>query len=224
MSAVEVKVIDNHNVELWEEGVKLAEVKYHPSSISSINTVQGLEDMYFPKDCKKPTDGVPLKLDVFAHTSYFSGIFEGESWKGWLEQRPPTPEQIEENKRKFAEEAAKATEILDQKFTVENGVITKVTIISESSDRPYDTRFVDGIRYVTDPTKLIANMEYWLVDKILNTASIQLCRKSDNSLYFGDRIWASPTNNQAMDRYDIYGPLPVRREPDFKYLKKLEGK
>lgn len=70
------------------------------------------------------------------------------------------------------------------------------------------------MKHITDPTELINDRMYWLVDKANGDARASKCQRDfceDNShpdhLFFEGRIWATPENNQAMERWDIYGPI-----------------
>ncbi len=76
------------------------------------------------------------------------------------------------------------------------------------------------MKYITDPDQLIPGREYWLVHKQYGLVKISECKIEANLMFFENRIWAFGDNNQAMERWDIFGPLPIRQPPDFKALKK----
>ena len=69
---------------------------------------------------------------------------------------------------------------------------------------------------ITDIGDLINDKYYWLVSKLVydngehsKSKMIQKFRDhGDTPAYFGDRIWCYEDNNQAMENYDIYGPIP----------------
>ena len=64
--------------------------------------------------------------------------------------------------------------------------------------------------------ELIDGEYYWMHSKVVykngeRSSQILLQRyrdAGDGRAYFGDRIWAYDGNNQAMEKYDIYGPIP----------------
>lgn len=75
---------------------------------------------------------------------------------------------------------------------------------------------VQGIKHITDPEELELGREYWLRPKDSPCVPyVAVCEQEFGRKYFGLRIWAESNNNQAMRRWDIFGPLPVRNPPDF---------
>lgn len=77
------------------------------------------------------------------------------------------------------------------------------------------------MKYITHFSQLEVGREYWLVHKQLPcslTTKISECKQEGGLFYFENRIWAFHDNNQAMERWHIFGPLPVRHPPDFKAL------
>ena len=64
--------------------------------------------------------------------------------------------------------------------------------------------------------ELIDGEYYWMHSKMVyengersSQMLIQCYRDAgDGRAYFGDHIWAYDGNNQAMEKYDIYGPVP----------------
>jgi hypothetical protein len=129
----------------------------------------------------------------------------------------PTPWRITEATEK------KGREIVDAR----GNTVAKLTAL----DLPNAQVMVDGvnllhhnrqgIRLITDPTQLEAGRDYWMRGKTLDVTFIATCREDDscNKKYFGNYIWAEPDNNQAMERFEIYGPLPTVVPPDFEALK-----
>ena len=75
------------------------------------------------------------------------------------------------------------------------------------------------MKHITDPSELEVGREYWLVDKATNFAEINVCKERDGHTYFASHIWVYPSNNQAMKRWDVFGPLPIRIPPNFDVLK-----
>lgn len=76
------------------------------------------------------------------------------------------------------------------------------------------------MKHVLDPKDLIVGREYWLRDKETGEAHISLLIPDEDRYYFDFRIWAYPENNQAMQRWDIFGPIPTRQVPDFEVMMK----
>lgn len=74
------------------------------------------------------------------------------------------------------------------------------------------------MKHITDPSELEVGREYWLVDKATNVPEINICKERDGRSYFASHFWVYPSNNQAMERWDVFGPIPVRIAPDFKAL------
>ena len=78
--------------------------------------------------------------------------------------------------------------------------------------------------------KKIENLEelkngeyYWLVSKMIydngqhsNTKIIERFITDNPLPQFGNKIWAHEGNNQAMEKYDIYGPIPKPLQIVFK--------
>jgi hypothetical protein len=64
--------------------------------------------------------------------------------------------------------------------------------------------------------ELIDGEYYWMHSNMIfdngSRSSQMLIQRyrdhKDGRAYFGDRIWAYDGNNQAMEKYDIYGPVP----------------
>lgn len=78
-----------------------------------------------------------------------------------------------------------------------------------------------GIRFISDVKELEVGREYWLVGKHFDQqARIAFCKESAGHKYFEMHIWAEPDNNQAMQSWNIFGPLPVRPVPNFEALKR----
>ena len=80
----------------------------------------------------------------------------------------------------------------------------------------------ENMKFITDVTTLIPGRQYWLVDKKTNALCISECMSDNHHLYFEGRIWAETDNNQAMDRWKIYGPVPVTEPPDFAAIEKAD--
>jgi hypothetical protein len=78
---------------------------------------------------------------------------------------------------------------------------------------------ISEIKHITDPSQLENKREYWLVDKVFGWKGIEQCRMRNGLHYFQEYIWAHTDNNQAMSRWDIFGPLPLHVAPDFAALK-----
>jgi hypothetical protein len=76
---------------------------------------------------------------------------------------------------------------------------------------------VENMKLVTDVTTLIAGRQYWLFNKIDRITKLSECMSQMQHLYFEDRIWAMPDNNQAMEHWKIYGPISP---PDFEAIEK----
>ena len=58
---------------------------------------------------------------------------------------------------------------------------------------------------------LIPEEYYWCISKKIPNARLQLlgCSLTPNgNKMIGSRIWAMDENNQALEKYDIYGPIP----------------
>ena len=79
------------------------------------------------------------------------------------------------------------------------------------------------IKYITNVDDLVVGSEYWLVSKLYSDTvpKISQCRSIDAQgwKYFDANIWATEDNNQAMENFHIYGPVPVRVLPDFDKLR-----
>lgn len=78
-----------------------------------------------------------------------------------------------------------------------------------------------GIMHITNPDDLREGEKYWLVDKTNDMYRTDICRtipNVDNTKHFGNRIWASSSNPQAFERWNIFGPIPAIQVPDFKAL------
>lgn len=79
------------------------------------------------------------------------------------------------------------------------------------------------MRRVSDPGELIPGREYWLKDKTLPKAEVATCELDGKYPFFKGRVWAYDGNNQAMKRWVIFGPLPLRHPPEFVLLGGDEG-
>lgn len=79
------------------------------------------------------------------------------------------------------------------------------------------------IKHIKTVSELEVGKEYWLVSKLYADAvpKISQCRIIDAQgwKYFDAHIWAVEDNNQAMENFDIFGPVPERLPPDFDKLK-----
>jgi hypothetical protein len=81
---------------------------------------------------------------------------------------------------------------------------------------------ISDMQYITHPDQLIIGREYWLREKADSArVFVSPCKQDHDSRmrYFMMRLWAEVGNNQAMDRYDIVGPVPLGVPPDFDALK-----
>lgn len=84
------------------------------------------------------------------------------------------------------------------------------------------------MKHITNVTDLLVGREYWLLDKKNGSVAISKLkvekddRPDKDRPYFENRMWAFPSNNQAMQHWDIFGPLPVRVAPDFDALMRGE--
>lgn len=80
------------------------------------------------------------------------------------------------------------------------------------------------IKHITTTEQLVPGREYWLVSKRWDLQKISECKVEPtpeaNLKYFENHIWAYGDNNQAMQSWDIFGPLPIRIPPDFRALKR----
>lgn len=93
---------------------------------------------------------------------------------------------------------------------------------------------ISEVKYITDPSQLEVGRDYYLLDKETQINSllphawplIEECKERDGYKYFSCNIWATEGNNQALERWDIFGPIPKTTLPDFNALKRaaLEGK
>lgn len=77
----------------------------------------------------------------------------------------------------------------------------------------------EQMRYITDLNELRVGREYWLFEKLTGRVTLERLQERDNRPFFGMHIWAIPGNNQAMDRWDVFGPVPERQPPDFQALR-----
>lgn len=77
----------------------------------------------------------------------------------------------------------------------------------------------EQMRHITDPKELMVGREYWVVEKLTGKFRIETLQERDNRAFFGMHIWAIEGNNQAMDRWDVFGPIPERQPPDFNALR-----
>ena len=75
------------------------------------------------------------------------------------------------------------------------------------------------MKHITNPDELEIGRQYWLVDKTTGNAKISQLKAEDNWKYFESRMWVNTDNNQAMELWDIYGPIPMQVPPDFEALK-----
>lgn len=73
----------------------------------------------------------------------------------------------------------------------------------------------ETIKHLVHHDELIVGREYWLVAKYNDNVKIAVCNVDSGRLYFLERLWATLENNQVMQFYDVFGPLPIREEPDF---------
>lgn len=83
-----------------------------------------------------------------------------------------------------------------------------------------------GVKHITDPNQLEIGREYWLLDKDGKNVRIAQLECADDTVkrrFFEEFIWAEPDNNQAMKYWDIFGPIPLRIQPDFEALKIIKG-
>ncbi len=80
------------------------------------------------------------------------------------------------------------------------------------------------MKHITDPAELELGREYWLVAKEGSDPSwepkISKLLDDCGRKFFEFRMWAEPDNNQAMDHWDIFGPIPKQEMPDFEALRK----
>lgn len=80
-----------------------------------------------------------------------------------------------------------------------------------------------NIKHITDVAMLEVDKDYWLVSKRYAEAppTISKCKviESKGWKYFDGHIWAMEDNNQAMEYFDIFGPLEPHPVPNFEALK-----
>lgn len=60
---------------------------------------------------------------------------------------------------------------------------------------------------VTSNDELIIGEYYWCVSKLFDSQHIEVVSEISDRKIIGD-IWAFEENNQALEKYDIYGPIP----------------
>lgn len=78
-----------------------------------------------------------------------------------------------------------------------------------------------GIMHITEPSELQPGHQYWVRYKGSKSHYIVDCDCVDghiDQIYLGDHIWATKENPQAFERWDIFGPVPDIRAPDFEAL------
>jgi hypothetical protein len=69
------------------------------------------------------------------------------------------------------------------------------------------------MKHITNVLELVPGKQYWLLDKkTRNSAHVGELLTMDNNHYFDDDkcIWAMLDCNNAMKRWEIFGPLPHR--------------
>lgn len=72
------------------------------------------------------------------------------------------------------------------------------------------------MQLITENSQLIAGREYWARDKRDGAITLERCESEEGRQYVGrGRFWAMDTNNQALARWDLVGPVPLREAPDF---------
>lgn len=80
-----------------------------------------------------------------------------------------------------------------------------------------------GIVHVKAVAELVVGKDYWLVSKRYpdSAPAISQCRSIESKgwKYFDAHIWAMEDNNQAMEFFDIFGPVEPLPLPDFEALK-----
>lgn len=68
------------------------------------------------------------------------------------------------------------------------------------------------MKQITSNAELIPGNHYWCRDKRYGDVTLQECNQesypNEQWKYLGRRIWAMDDNNQALERWDIVGPLP----------------
>lgn len=79
------------------------------------------------------------------------------------------------------------------------------------------------MKHVTDPAELEIGRDYWLVAKAKSmndwVPKISKLLADDGRKFFEYRMWAEPDNNQAMEYWDIFGPIPELTVPNFEALR-----
>jgi hypothetical protein len=114
-------------------------------------------------------------------------------------------------------EEKKGREIVDAK----GGTVAKLTALDLPNAElivASVNKDVEGVKYITHHSQLEVGREYWLVSKKHETNRISKCKSRDGCVFFEDHIWAHEKNNQAMERWNIFGPVPLSQEPDFEAL------
>lgn len=83
---------------------------------------------------------------------------------------------------------------------------------------------VPGMKHITDNSQLKVGREYWCRIRGQAFATPFVCHVRDGMRYLADHIWAEDSNNQALQRWEIFGPIPPRQSADFDAVLKAEIK
>lgn len=87
----------------------------------------------------------------------------------------------------------------------------------DSMDVATALAFTSSMKKITNPDDLEVAREYWLRDKQSGVVRRGICGDYDSWKYItyisangggGDKFWANQSNNQAMEKWDIIGPIP----------------
>lgn len=70
------------------------------------------------------------------------------------------------------------------------------------------------MKRITDPKELVVGDAYWLRSKTFPESApiASTLRKDFDEPYFEKCIWASERNPQALQKWDIIGPIPKPEE------------
>ena len=73
------------------------------------------------------------------------------------------------------------------------------------------------MKLIKTNSELVIGRHYWCQNKEKpNDIELHKCRAGVSGwLYFGNNIWAMDKNNQALERWNIVGPVPVPDEKSF---------
>lgn len=96
-------------------------------------------------------------------------------------------------------------------------IITQYPAAGDNSmDGASALAFTSYMKKITNPDDLEVAREYWLRDKQSGVVRRGICGDYDSWKYItyisanggGDKFWANQSNNQAMEKWDIIGPIP----------------